>query len=202
MERHENVVLQEWVGTRTVVAKRRGEPVERRRRADHQGEEEAGDQEQREQRPRQHRVVALRPELQHHRNDIPAEHECPKQNRALERRPEGGDVEQGRRLARTVLGNERHREISGDKGSLHHHDRRRGCEHHHPRQQSGLTKPTGASSSEAHHNDDDGTRSSGEAQRHGGRAERGVAHAEHASAANLVAASLSANRWSYSSSLM
>ena len=66
VEGHEDVLLQERVGARAVVAERHGHPVERVGRPEHQQEEERAHDEHRQQGPTHQRVAHPLPELAGH----------------------------------------------------------------------------------------------------------------------------------------
>ena len=123
MKRHQDVVLQQRVGPRPVVADGHLEALERVRRPNEQHEEEQHDHEHGEQRPAKQRVVDTVAELHHRGDHVAVEDERPQDDRALERRPQGREIEQRRRSARAVLGNEGHAEVTRDERTFHDHER-------------------------------------------------------------------------------
>ena len=119
VERHEHVVLEQWVGARPVVADPRLEPAEWLRWAGQQEEEEGADREHDQQGPTDHRIAQSVPEPAHDQDQIAHENQHPKQNRSLEGRPQGGHVEQCRGPMAAVLGHKGHSEVPGDQRPFH-----------------------------------------------------------------------------------
>ena len=122
VERHEDVVLQQRVGAGAVVADGHVDSDERVGRTDHEREEEGAHREHDQQRPRHHRVVAAAAEPHRYRHRVAAQNQHPQQDGSLQRRPERGHVEHGRRGGRAVVGHELHAEVPGDQSPLHHCD--------------------------------------------------------------------------------
>ena len=119
MERHEHVVLEQRVGSRAVVAGPRFEACERKCRPGKQQEEEGADHEQHQQRPAHDRIIQAVAEPPHHQHHVTDKDQDPQQDRPLERRPEGGHVEQRRSAVAAVFGHEGNGEVAGDERPLH-----------------------------------------------------------------------------------
>ena len=119
VERHEDVVLEQWVGARAVVAGPRLEAGERVGRTGQQEEEEGAHHEQHQQCPAHDGIVQPVSEPPYHQHHVAHQDQDPQQDRPLERRPEGGHVEQGRGAVAAVFGHERNGEVAGDERSLH-----------------------------------------------------------------------------------
>ena len=202
MECHEDVVLQQRVGARTVVAHRRVERTEGRRGTDHQQEEEPAHHEQGQHRPADHRVGGPVAELHDDGHHVAAQDQGPQQDRALERRPQRGDVEQRGGGRRPVIGDERHREVAGDQRPFHHHDRTQRRQGHHAHEPAGLAHPVAAFPGEAGGDNEHAGDRRREPERDRGRPESAVAHVSSGSVPAWPPRSASVIRSSYSSSLM
>ena len=131
VEGHQDVVLQQRVRTRSVVSRRRVEGLERVGCEQQYHQERRGHREHREQRPSHQRIVETLAEPLGDRHQVAGQDQGPQQDRALQRRPEGGDVEQRRGGRRTVLGHIGDGEVPGDQGPLHGQEAHRGTDPHH-----------------------------------------------------------------------
>ena len=63
-------------------------------------------------------------------DEVAGQDQAPQEDRALEGRPQRGDVVEGRRAAAAVLGDVLHGEVAGDERPLHRHDGEHGAEQH------------------------------------------------------------------------
>ena len=117
MDRHQRVVLQQRVRALTVEW-RTGDGAERVGGAHQQEEEERRDREQGEHREAEQAVVEPLPE--HHRGEehVAGEHQHPQHERALERGPERGDLEQQRQIDVAVGLDVLEREVVAQQGDL------------------------------------------------------------------------------------
>ena len=118
VERHQRVVLQQWVRAATVEWDRPVDELERVRRDRHEDEEEECDREAHEQRPRDHRVLEPVPEPPRGHRDVPGEDQRPEQDRAFERGPQAGDREEQRGAPCVVVGDVLDREVVGDAAPI------------------------------------------------------------------------------------
>ena len=125
VEQHQDVVLQQRVGTGSVG--HRDGALERIGRPEAQQGEEGHDDEHHDERPADERVLGAPPEAPPDGCGEAGEDHDPQQDRALEGRPHGGDVVEQRGAVRTDLLDVRQREVAGDQCPLHHHDRQHGA---------------------------------------------------------------------------
>ena len=132
MERHQRMVLQQGVRAPPVGGRRR-QGLERVRGPECEHEEEERHDEPDQQRPRDERIGRSVTELVRGERQVPAQHQRPEQDRALERGPQPRDREEERCRAGVVVGHVLEREIVRDQRPLHdrgrEHRRREHDEH-------------------------------------------------------------------------
>ncbi|CAB4593670.1 unannotated protein [freshwater metagenome] len=119
MKRHKRMVLQQRIRTWTVETRWRGETLKRIGWSNHHPEEEDANDKNRENRPTNKRISKTLTELQHHRHQIAAEDQRPKNDRSFKSPPQRCKVVERRGFRRTVIGDVQHREVTGDECSFH-----------------------------------------------------------------------------------
>ncbi|CAB4323602.1 unannotated protein [freshwater metagenome] len=181
MERHERMVLQQWVGTRAVESGWRREVAERIGRTSHQVEEEERDEQHGEQGPADEWIGQSTAELDHHRHEITAEDHRPQDDRPLKRTPECGEVVEGRGLRGPVVGDELHGEVTGNQRSFHGDEGQDTTEQHKCGIEPGKTDEIGSTTDEPVANRDGTQQGSGETERDAGTTKCNI-HRVHAGA--------------------
>ena len=119
MEQHQDVVLQQRVGSGTTRDAERSGP-ERIGRAEREHEEEHAHDEHHHERPGDQRVLKTTTEAPGDHERVADEDQQPQQDAAFECAPDGRDVEQKRRAGRTHLLHVLQREVARDERPFHH----------------------------------------------------------------------------------
>ena len=123
VEQDEDVVLQQRVGAEAAAVEVGDRAaLEGVDRAEGQEEEECRHREHHHQRPGDQRVIEPVAVAAHDHGGVDGEDQQPQQDAALERAPQGRDVEQRRRVARADLLDVVEGEVAGDQRPLHHRD--------------------------------------------------------------------------------
>ena len=133
MERHKRMVLQQRIRTWAIETRWRGETLKRIGRTNQHPKEEDADDKHRENRPTNKRISKTLAELQHHRHEVSAKYERPKDDRTFESSPQRCKVVERRGFRRTVIGDVEHREVTGDECSFHRDRSEQSTEEDQPR---------------------------------------------------------------------